>query len=44
MAGVDSTLVSPEVTPSADDFIADRKLEFGRALAACSASILDLIG
>jgi hypothetical protein len=41
--GADSTLVSPEVTPNADDYMADRKLEFGRALAACSASILDLI-
>jgi hypothetical protein len=42
-AGVETTLVSPEVTPSPDDYIADRKLEFGRALAACSAAILDLM-
>jgi hypothetical protein len=41
--GAESTLVSPEVTQNADDYIADRKLEFGRTLAACSASILDLI-
>jgi hypothetical protein len=41
--GGESTLVPLEITQSADEYIADRKLEFGRMLEACSKSILDQI-
>ena len=41
--GAESTLVPAEITQDADEYIADRKLEFGRMLVACSAAILDQI-